>query len=218
MAKRRGKSGKNLRRTPGDTPGRDLILIVVEGKKTEPQYFESMKQELKLATAKIEIVSASGGDPLEVVEKAKKCVKKKKFDKVFCVFDYDKKPDKYEAAVKATTDSNFETPITSIPCFEFWYLLHYRYSDRPFQDCNEATKEVQKELQKQGIIKTNENYQKKLNLYESLRPQLQKAIANAEKIIKRQEEENDRFPNPQTKVHILVQYLQEQKSSVPPNS
>ncbi|MDY6804369.1 MAG: RloB family protein [Cyanobacteriota bacterium] len=184
MAKRRGKSGKNLRRIPGDTLGRDLILIVVEGKKTEPQYFESMRQELKLATAKIEIVSASGGDPLEVVEKAQKCVNKKKFEKVFCVFDYDNKRDKYEAALKATRDYNFETPITSIPCFEFWYLLHCRYSDRPFQDCNQATKEVQKELQKQGIIKTNENYQKKLNLYESLRPQLQKAIAFFGKINK----------------------------------
>ena len=222
MAKRKGKSRNNLGRYPGKNLRIDRILIVVEGQKTEYKYFESMKKELKLAAAEIQVVSASGGDPLKVVEKAneryKQQYKKQSFGKVFCVFDYDNKPDKYEAALKAARDYEFEPPITSIPCFEFWYLLHYRYSDRPFQDCDEATKEVEKELQKQGIIKTGENYQKKLELYDFLRPQLEGAIANAEKLIKRQEQENDRFPNPQTKVHILVKYLQEQKKSIPPNS
>lgn len=209
MAKKTGKSGNNLRRTPGNTPGRDLILIVVEGKKTEPQYFESMRQELKLATAKIEIVSASGGSPLEVVKKANKSVNKKKYEKVFCVFDYDNKPNQYQAAISAATDYNFEQPITSRPCFEFWYLLHYRYSTRPFQDCDETTKELEKEL--------GENYQKKLDFCK-LKPRLEDAIANADKLIERQEEENEPFPNPQTKVHILVKYLQKQKNSIPPNS
>lgn len=226
MSKRKGKSKDNLGRGRDKNPGTYLILIVVEGKKTEYDYFQLMKKELKLDTAKIEIVSASGGDPLKVVEKANELYNQQKnkrynkqpFEKVFCVFDYDNRPDKYEAAIKAAKDYEFEPPITSIPCFEFWYLLHYRYSDRPFHDCNEATKEVEKELQKQGVIKTDENYQKKLDLYDSLRPQLERAIANAEKLIKRQEEENQRFPNPQTKVHILVKYLQEQKSSIPPNS
>lgn len=225
MSKRKGKLQNNLGRGRYKNPGTYLILIVVEGQKTEYKYFESMKKELKLDTAKIEIVSASGGDPLKVVEKANDLYNKQKnkrynkpnFEKVFCVFDYDNKPDKYEAAIKAAKDYEFEPPIISVPCFEFWYLLHYRYSDRPFQDCDEATKEVEKELQKQGVIKSGENYQKKLELYDFLRPQLEGAIANAEKLIKRQEQEQDRFPNPQTKVHILVKYLQGQKKSIPPN-
>ncbi len=49
---------------------RDNILIIVEGQETEYNYFNALKQDLKLSTTDIRIVSASGGDPLKIIDTA----------------------------------------------------------------------------------------------------------------------------------------------------
>jgi hypothetical protein len=54
---------------------------------------------------------------------------------VFCVFDRDAHPT-FSPAVQrirelAAGGKPFKA-ITSTPCFEFWFLLHFGYSDAPF--------------------------------------------------------------------------------------
>ena len=66
----RGKSTNNLKRSSENKNPRGDLLIVVEGEQTEYNYFDSLKRELKLSTIKIKIVSANGGDPLEIVNTA----------------------------------------------------------------------------------------------------------------------------------------------------
>jgi hypothetical protein len=57
------------------------------------------------------------------------------YDKVFCVFDRDKHTT-FDAALHRTKDLNAEgkpfEAITSTPCFEFWLILHFGYTDQPF--------------------------------------------------------------------------------------
>ncbi len=60
----KGKSTNDLRRRSGNKKSRDNFLIVVEGQETEYNYFNALKQDLKLSTTDIRIVSASGGDLL----------------------------------------------------------------------------------------------------------------------------------------------------------
>jgi hypothetical protein len=67
---RKGKSTNHLKRSSENKNPRGDFLIVVEGEQTEYNYFESLKRELKLSTIKIKIVSANGGDPLEIVTTA----------------------------------------------------------------------------------------------------------------------------------------------------
>lgn len=66
----KGKSTNDLKRRSGNKNPRKNFLIVVEGKETEYSYFKSLKDELKLSTTKIEIVTASCGDPLVIVNEA----------------------------------------------------------------------------------------------------------------------------------------------------
>lgn len=215
---KRGKSSDKLKRRPGNKETKKYFLIVVEGEETEYNYFCALKRDLRLSTVELEVVSTSGGDPLVLIDKAHKLFEKNKkenkkegkpkYDAIFCVFDEDNKSTKYKEACSSANKSNFQA-ITSIPCFEFWFLLHFCYTNKPFQDCKQLIKQLEKQLQQAGIIKAQQSYGKSNpNLYQILKPKLQNAIDNAEKLEKHQEKDN---LNPSTKVHILVKELQNQK-------
>lgn len=53
--RRGGKSTGDLRRRGGYRPPKEYILIVVEGEKTEYNYFESLKKDLRLSTVQIKV-------------------------------------------------------------------------------------------------------------------------------------------------------------------
>ncbi|MBD2385696.1 RloB family protein [Cylindrospermum sp. FACHB-282] len=217
----RGKSTNNLRRHSGNQESRSYLLIVVEGQETEYNYFNSLIRELKLTTIKIKVVSAAGGDPLVIVNTAYKLFQAKlqeskrggepQYDEVFCIFDDDNKPEKYKEALNTATEYNFKS-ITSIPCFEFWFLLHYCYTTSPFTHYKELSPKLETELRKAGILKTGESYDKSdVELYAKLKPKLEEALINALRLAKKHPNE-DGCTNPSTKVHLLVKELQKQKN------
>jgi alcohol dehydrogenase class IV len=102
----RGKSTNNLKRSSENKNPRGDLLIVVEGEQTEYNYFDSLKRELKLSTIKIKVVSANGGDPLEIVNTAYDLYRQKQYDQVFCIFDDDNKPEKYKQALSTAKGYN----------------------------------------------------------------------------------------------------------------
>jgi hypothetical protein len=214
---RRGKSTDKLKRTRGQRKPRKLILIVVEGAETEYNYFNALKAELRLPTTEIKVYSGSGGDPCQVVEKAYSYRNKmtSKPDEIFCIFDHDNKPEQYEQAIKKAQDYGFEDSITSIPCFEIWLLLHFRYTTRSFQNCSEVETQLQKELVNASFVNKTTNYDKSQDCYNFLKDKLKQAIENAERLETEQQETDQIHPNPYTKVHLLVKKLQEEKAKVP---
>lgn len=183
-----------------------------------------MERELKLSTTDVKIVSASGGDPLEIVNQAYILYQEKqqqsdklgkpKYDQVFCVFDDDNKPEKYKKALSTAKKYNF-TPITSIPCFEFWFLLHYCYTTSPFTSYKELRPKLESEMRTAGILKQGKNYDKSdKSLYEKLKPNQKTAINHAIKLEQKHPNE-DGCTNPSTKVHLLIEELEKQKDFKP---
>ncbi|HLO85126.1 MAG TPA: RloB family protein [Nostocaceae cyanobacterium] len=215
---RQGKSINNLRRTTRHIESRGNYLIIVEGI-TEKKYFECLKDDLKIKSIDIRIFSADGGDPLEIIEYTynlyQDFLKKRekgavKLNKVFCVFDDDKKPEKYKAALNKAKKYDF-TAITSIPCFEFWFLLHYCYTTGCFVSYDDLRPKLETEMRKAGILKKDEAYSKSdVELYTKLKPNQDNAINNATKLAEKHPNE-DGCTNPSTKVHLLVKELQNQK-------
>jgi hypothetical protein len=68
----------------------DILLIVCEGEKTEPIYFNELKKAFRLSNANIK-VCGRGFDPLGVVSFAIETYRKEpEFDRVYCVFDRDR--------------------------------------------------------------------------------------------------------------------------------
>ena len=131
------RQARTLARKKANRAGYDRILIVSEGEKTEPLYFEEIRQHYRLHTANIRVIqSAYGTTPQQVVDFAKdECLRTLGWEQVYCVFDRDDHPNFNNAlASAAALDRKHRnelkqpirfTAIPSIPCFELWLLLHF---------------------------------------------------------------------------------------------
>lgn len=116
------------------------VLIVCEGEKTEPHYFQNLIKFLGLNSARIqiEINGKCGSSPKSVVqyakEKAEKDLKVNPYDKVYCVFDRDRHVTFAEAKqqIKDNAEKLNMEAIISYPCFEFWMLLHFKDTTTDF--------------------------------------------------------------------------------------
>jgi hypothetical protein len=136
----RARRHASLRRRGPVRPPYDRVLMVCEGEKTEPNYFEEIRQKARLSSAHIHILGSDlGTDPISVVRYAEKVfiAKGGAFERVYAIFDRDDH-EKYETAIKMAdaksgTLINDEDEavvfkaIVSVPCFELWLLLHYAY-------------------------------------------------------------------------------------------
>ncbi|MFN7922601.1 MAG: RloB family protein [Bryobacteraceae bacterium] len=129
MKRRRAPESDSLRRRGPRREPKPRILIVCEGRVTEPEYFRYLERSERIPI-ELEIVPA--GVPKAVVEKAanrKKHAAKSsdpndRFDQVWCVFDIDEHPNVNEA--KAQARANGIGLVISNPCIELWLLLHFQ--------------------------------------------------------------------------------------------
>ncbi len=202
--KRKKKSIQDLSRKKAKLGPYDRILIVCEGKKTEPNYFNGLKDNLRVHNANVEIFGESNPSPTSVFSFALKQYKKYKkeglpFDKVFCVFDKNNHQDYKQVLKKINnfTPKKIFYATTSVPAFEYYLLLHYEYRTKPY-----TSAEVLSDLQ-QHIP----NYEKgNKDIFFNVRNHLEVAKENASKSLK-EAKQND-TDNPSTRVHELVECME----------
>jgi hypothetical protein len=184
----------------------DYILIVCEGEKTEPFYFQGLKEAHRLSNANIVIMRADGTDQMSIVDTAEDRLSEG-YNRVFCVFDRDGHAN-YDAALTRVArsepgKSGQITAITSWPCFEFWLLLHFRYSSAAFvaagrrSACEQVLRELRKEFP---------NYNKgHKSVFADLQGNLDDALKHARRLAA--ENKRTRSRNPATAMHELAGYL-----------
>lgn len=189
----------------------DVVLIVCEGAKTEPNYFKELKNRLRLSNANISICGKEcGTDPLSIVDFALQKQKENyEYDRVFCVFDKDRHNTYRPALDKIRSQPkkiNIEA-VNSVPCFEYWLLLHYRDATRPYQagGNNSICGQVVRDL-REYISRYNKGMVNSLEL-------TYHAVGDAIRYAESRERfcNEDGTDNPSTKVHHLVTYLQNVK-------
>jgi len=209
--KRKERKAELLRRRRAIKEPYDVILIICEGEKTEPNYFSELKKAFRLSNANVRICGR-GADPLSVVDFAIETFRREpEFDRVYCVFDrdrhtrYDEALDKVRRTRLGKGSKIFAIP--SIPCFEFWLLLHFIYTTRPFDVppgdsiCSRVIEELKKYLPA---------YQKgDQDIFNKIHDSLDNAIANASRV--QQFHQTSATDNPSTLVHSLVEYLRDLK-------
>ncbi len=141
------RHARALARKKANRAGYDRILIISEGEKTEPLYFEEIRQHYRLHTTNMRVMKgAYGTTPQQVVDLARdECLKTQEWEQAFCVFDRDDHPKaNFDNAIAsaAALDKKYRnelkqpirfTAIPSIPCFELWLLLHF---DCVTQECH----------------------------------------------------------------------------------
>lgn len=110
-------------------------LIVCEGSKTEPHYFKALIRWLGLrATSVLVVGEECESAPISVFGYAEKLYREDgSFDEVFCVFDRDRHTSFDRACSEISRHSSgVFRAVVSNPCFEYWLLLHFRYTRAPF--------------------------------------------------------------------------------------
>lgn len=182
------------------------ILIAVEGNnKTEKLYFNNFDK--RNVNYRINYAKGNETDPLNLVKHLINEIHNMDLnlqagDKAFCVFDIDDKIAKsriIKAALVLAKKNNIEV-ITSTPCFELWFLLHFTYSTA-YVNNNQVIKQLRKYL----------NYEKNMDIYNKINLKINDAIINAKKLENYQITNNkvigDVNVNPNTEVYKLVEYL-----------
>jgi len=209
--RRKERKVESLRRRRAMKAPYDVVLIVCEGKKTEPNYFNELKKAFRLSNANIK-VTGRGADPLSVVNFAIESFQEEpEFDHVYCVFDRDRHTTYPEALDKihhtrlGRGSKIFAIP--SIPCFEFWLLLHFRYTTKPFDAspsdsiCSKVIEELKRYL---PAYRKGDS-----GIFNEIKDRLGDAITNARRV--EQYHQTSGTDNPSTQVHNLVEYLRDLK-------
>lgn len=212
--KRKAKNTKSLQRRGARRAAYKKLLIVCEGEKTEPNYFEGAREHYSLNTVNVEVRGDCGSDPMSIVNFAKQRYREAKdagdpFDEIYCVFDKDGHGTYARAidtlASAAPKDTYFT--INSVPSFEYWLLLHFVFSTRPYTalPSNSPGNQVLTELK--GYIPDYEKGRR--TIFTELIEQLEQAKNYAKRAL--QESERNQTDNPSTRVHELIEVLQNLK-------
>jgi hypothetical protein len=213
--KRRSAKKAARKGTPKKDPY-DRVLIVTEGEKTEPNYFKGLIKAYRLNTANIEVDGRCDSSPGSVYDYAKKRYAEEQrkgdaFDKVFIIIDKDTHTD-YEATLAKVASSkprNIFSAITSIPCFEYWVLLHFNFVTHPYfrthknSPCACVTKELKKYIP---------DYDKNFTgIYDVIADSTDFAISNSKRAM--QQAIANCTDEPSTKMHEIVEYLRNIKNN-----
>lgn len=210
---KRKASKKWLKRHEGVQEENKRYLIACEGIKTEPIYFKALKSHLNLPNVEIKIISDCGSAPKSIYDAAKKLVKEESgssaaYNAAFCVFDRDTHEsfDKTCDDIKNQNKNNKKCifyAITSTPCFEVWFMLHFGYNSGPIEShgCQSCGQVAKIRMKKYAGFK---NYDGVLNAgqLDLLMKNMDTALKNAERLEK--ENSTTKSKNPSTNVHILI--------------
>lgn len=195
---RENYSRNALKRYSRKRSARKSITVVCEGKETEPNYFKSLKYDLRLSMYDVKIIPGIT-DPLNLVQRGiseKEKSDYKDIDEVWCVLDkeqYGQNPN-FDNAVKLALTNGISLAVTN-PAFELWYLLHFEYTDAPFNNATEVIKRLLKFIPK---------YEKNMEVYPLISENTKNGIDHAKRIKKNRTKNWDSFPNPCTTVYKPV--------------
>ena len=144
---------RSMKRVPLERAPEPRFILICEGGKTEPHYFDALKAHFGWRIALI--YERGAGDPMMVAEKAVKRAREEglyqksvkgakvqaKADQVWAVFDRDTH-ERFEEAIRRCEEGGARVG-RSVPCFELWLLLHLDDFDRQ-DDHNQVQAQLQK--------------------------------------------------------------------------
>jgi hypothetical protein len=207
--KRKARQTKDIERQKAQREPYDRVLIVCEDSKSSPAYLRAVCDELKLSTANIEIKGEEcDSAPISVVEYAIKLIKKDKgYDQIYCVIDRDQHK-RFQEALEKAKGKKIKM-IVSIPCFEYWLLLHFKFTSEVFQAATGSHCQTVISTLKQHLSGYDKSELTKY--YPLLKPKQEVAIKHAKQRESACEHEPLEQRNPYTQLHLLIECLKHLK-------
>lgn len=208
-----GKSWMQTRRDKLIRIQPEYHLIVTEGEKTEPQYFNAIKKRINAQFRdKIQLdVKGTGDNTLSLFEYARMLASQNPNGcrHVWVVYDTDDFPAESinktaELCAKTIGEETEFHAIWSNQCIELWFLLHFSFFHADIHRKDYAPKLTQN-LKAIGQGKYSKN---RLDMFQVLRSYMPDAISNAIKLENRNSGKQPADAAPGTKVYELIQVLQ----------
>lgn len=147
MALRVRNGYRRKTRNAGNRQRKAIILLAMEGKnQTETIYFREMA---KAYGCVLKFVPGNYTDPANMAKETKKSCESFELDPAlgdcaYCLVDADFESSKNRQiaeADKTARHGGFQV-IVSAPCFEIWFLCHFRYSGRQYTSSDEVLAEL----------------------------------------------------------------------------
>lgn len=180
-----GRETKLGRRRPF-RDSRSIALLVTNGLKTEKQYFVALRTEDWTHPFH---VTTKNGSPAALVEFAASEKNNSDYDSVWCVCDIDS----FDVTDALETAETADIGLAlSVPCFEFWLLLHLVDCRKPFQNANELKREIRKHIR---------DWDKTRLRFADFREGVQEAVKRAKAL------EPPPDSNPSTSVWMIIEAL-----------
>jgi hypothetical protein len=159
---------------------KSVYLIITEGKnKTETLYLSHFQEQGK--DYRIQFVKAGNNTDAESLYKILTAkweeneLSEEKGDKGFIVLDIDNDPLKAQKVQKIIHDNRYPAIefIVSNPTFEIWFLLHFKYTTRQYENGEAVIKDLKKYI---------ERYAKNGDYFDELQGGLKQALKYAQRL------------------------------------
>jgi hypothetical protein len=203
------RSASSFNRPKARYKPQPTVLVICEDSKSGKRYLEDASLHFRVLNVTVEIAHCGKTDPLGIVKEAKR--RAKAFDQIFCVIDHDSHPGFSQALSEAKNIQKIEI-IASYPCFEFWLLLHFGYTRKPYAG---AGKHSPADLLVKDLCAYTgfENYYKgtEMGIFSYLENRFADARRIAPLVLAEAIESGEM--NPSTKLHCLIDTLE--KLSLP---
>ncbi len=203
------KKGRGLvkQRDTKNRKRKRIILIAAEGaNKTETNYFKGIRSD----SVRFMFTSGNETDPVKLMERLLKEYQEQGLeedDYCFCLVDgdLDQAKDDQIAAADRLAKGSAAVQIVSNPCFEVWFLDHFRFTTKQFHSSSEVVSDL--------FSNCPEYSKNRLDMFEQTKVRLQTALSNA----KRQEQYCKNAGNkphtytfqPSTEVYRIMDVLQQ---------
>ncbi len=196
------------RRNTENRKQKPIILIVAEGENvTETQYFKSFQKQngkcnIRLTIAK-HITDPEGMLRAIQIRWKEMGLDARKGDRAYVVLDLDCNDDKAQLIKRIQATAKETRFIISNPCFEVWFLLHFKYSTKQFANSDEVIRNLKVYIP---------GYRKNLDVSETIDSMREQAKVNAKKLRDYFDELGYEWPsndcNPCTDIDILLNKIE----------
>jgi hypothetical protein len=169
------------------------FLIVCEGERTEPNYFERFRVPRDVVAVEVRGI---GYNTVSLVREAIKLKAEDDYDQVWCVFDRDSFPARtFNEAIRLAERNGIKVAYSN-EAFELWYLLHFDFLNTGISRADyiaRLTEKIGKKYEKNSR-----------DMYDILEARQQTAIENAKRLLSIYSPCRPAKDNPSTTVHLLV--------------
>jgi hypothetical protein len=149
---------RNFRRESNCRQAKNVYVIATEGEKTEPQYFNGLKNHYRNPRIYVKVLdrSTSASSPkhiIRTINKIRKDFDFKRDDEMWIVIDKDRWSARMLSQVATQCNQKNINMALSNPCFEVWLLLHLKdmseYSDSKITILqNNKNRDLEKEIRR----------------------------------------------------------------------